>query len=213
MRSRSLVGAIALAVLMAGCTTPPPAPTSSASPSTSDRATSTETPKPTSTASSEPAAKPLTIPGCEILVPIELARANFSDATEYSGESAAARFPLQIEVSGAQAALAGASVFRGCGWAVPMSDGAFRLAVASITPETRASLQAALVTAGFSSVTMGTVTGFDAEADGMVSSLGATYLFTGDVMIVGDGTGTSLTGAITGSALDALRTANPTLSL
>lgn len=207
MRGRILIGAAAIALLLAGCT---PA----AEPSTPDASPSvTESSTPTSEPTVEPVVEPLTIPECEIMVPLALAKSQFSESTEYRGEMTAAEYPVRFDVPGVTAALVGAETFRACAWAVPNSDGFFALSVASITADTRTSLQAELSAAGFASIAMGTVTAFELEGEGAVSSIGATYLFTGDVLIACNGTSTSLTGAITGSALDAMRTANPTLGL
>jgi hypothetical protein len=60
---------------------------------------------------------------------------------------------------------------------------------------------------------MGTVTTYEFERDTDYGYFADTLLFTGDVLIVGGGTTLSLTGAVVGSALDALRTENPTLGL
>lgn len=199
-RARVLLPAVAIALLLAGCT-----PTSTPIP--------TGSPSASATPSVTPAAAPLSIPGCETLLPLALAQDLFSDSTEFFGEFPAVQYGGIFEGPEAADALAGASQSRLCRWGVPNSDGAFSLVVAEIAPEDRAALEAALPAAGFSAVTMGTVTGFDAESEGMVSSLAATHLFTGHVWIVCDGTTLGLTGAVAGSALDALRTANPTLGL
>lgn len=201
------MGAMALALVLAGC-----APTPISSPATPEPSL-TESPTPTVEPTPEPVVEPLTIPNCEVLVPLGFAKAQFSESTEFFGERSAAEYPARFDVAGMPDALVIAERFRGCTWAVPNSDGGFSLAVASVTADTRGSLQSALAEAGFSSTTMGTVTGWELEAEGEVSTVGATYLFTGDVMIVCDGTGIALTGAIAGQALDAMRTANPTLSL
>ncbi|WP_439563630.1 hypothetical protein [Microcella sp.] len=209
MRIRVVMSVVVLSALLSGCADGSSTPSPTAEPSTS----STGSPIPSSEPSAEPIVEPLTIPGCETMVPLAFAKAQFSESTEFFGELTAAEYSFRIEVAGAPEALTSAEVFRGCNWAVPNSDGSFSLAVASVTADTRAAVQAGLAAAGFTSVTMGTVSGFDTEFDGAVSVVGATYLFTGDVMIVCQGTGIALTGAIAGSALDAVRVANPTLSL
>ncbi len=161
----------------------------------------------------EATAEPLSIPECEILLPIALAQSQFGGATEFFGEFPATGFGGRFEVTETVAALAGASQSRLCRWGVPNSDGSFALVVAEIASEDRTALEAALPAAGFSAVTMGTVTGFDAEREGLVSVEAATHLFTGDVWILCDGTTLGLTGVVAASALDALRTANPSLAL
>jgi hypothetical protein len=199
--ARALLPVVTVALLLVGCA---PAPTS----------TPTDTPPPSASPSATPEATalPLSIPECETLLPLALAQDLFSANTEFFGEFAAAQFGVD-GVPEAATALAGAGQWRFCGWGVPSSDGAFTLLVAEIASDDRAALEAALTTAGFTAVTMGTVTGYDSERDGEVSTLADTLLFTGDVMIVCNGTTLSLTGPVTGSALDALRTANPTLGL
>jgi hypothetical protein len=196
--------AVLLAALLAGCGPSPsstPAPTVTSSGSESPSATP------------EPAAQALSIPECETLLPIALARSSFGDATEFLGESPAADYVSRFDIAGADEALDVASPSRTCSWGVPNSDGAFSLVFAEHVAGERPTLEAALAASGFSSVTMGTVTGFDIEREGMVSVEAATHLFTGDVWIFCDGTTLDLTGVVAGSALDALRTANPTLSL
>jgi hypothetical protein len=207
MRGRILIGAAAIALLLAGCTPPAEPSTPESSPPVA------ESPTPTSEPTAEPVVEPLSIPECQTMVPIAFAKAQFSESTEFFGERSAADYPARFDVAGVSEALVGAEVFRGCTWAVPNSDGSFSLAVASVSADTRGSLQSALAEAGFSSITMGTVSTWEFEAEGEVSTLGATYLFTGDVLILSDGTGIALTGAIVGRALDALRTANPSLGL
>lgn len=197
------IAGVSLALLLAGCT-PLPSPSPADSPS--------ESASPTATPSATPEAAPLTIPECETLLPITLAQEYFSDNTEFFGELSPSQFGV-FGVPEAGTALAGASQWRFCIWGVPASDGAFTLLVAEITPEDRSALEAALPAAGFTAVTMGTVTGYDAEREGEVSTLADTLLFTGNVMIVCNGTGLELTGVVTGSALDELRTANPTVGL
>ncbi len=207
MRGRILIGAAAIALLLAGCTPAAEPSTPEASPSVTESPTATVEPTP------EPVVEALTIPDCETMVPLALAKSQFSEATESRGEMTAAEYPVRFDVLGVTDALVGAETFRACAWAVPNSDGFFALAVASITADTRTSLQAELTAAGFASTTMGTVTAFELEGEGPVSGIGATYLFTGDVLIGCNGTSISLTGAIAGSALDAMRTANPALGL
>jgi hypothetical protein len=203
MRAIVPAGMLTLA-LLAGCASPAPSPSAGPSDSPSASATPSATPDVT--------AEPLSIPGCDTLLPLALAQSLFSENTEAFGELAVVQFGVS-DVPAAADAVAGASQSKFCGWGIPSSDGAFTLLVAEVTPADRASVEAELVAAGFSAVAMGTVTGYDATREGEVSTLADTVLFTGDVMIVCNGTSLELTGAVTGSALDALRTANPTLSL
>ncbi len=209
MRAQVVLGVVVLSVLLAGCVDSSGTSSPTATPSSS----ASGSPTPTSEPTVEPVAEPLEIPGCEVMVPLAFAKEQFSPSTEFFGELNAAEYSFRIEVAGAPEVLSSAEVSRACSWGVPNSDGSFSLAVASITADMRASVEAALAAGGFTSVALGTVTGFETEFYGDVSVVSATYLFTGDVMIVSNGTGVALTGSIAGSALDALRTANPTLSL
>jgi hypothetical protein len=201
MRAYVSIAVVTLA-LLAGCAGPAPSDTPGPSGTPPESASPSATPEPA----------PLGIPGCDALLPLVLAQDLFSENTEAFGELATIQFDV-FGVPEAADVLAAAAQSRFCGWGVPNSDGAFTLLVAEITPADRSLVEAALPAAGFSAVTMGTVTGYDAERDGEVSTLATTLLFTGDVMIVCNGTSLDLTGAVTGSALDALRTANPTLGL
>jgi hypothetical protein len=202
---RALVSIAAVAVvLLTGCG--PVTPSASPDPSETLSASATPTPTPTP----EPAA--LVIPECDSLVPLALAKSLFADNTEFIGEFDPAQFAIE-DVPAVAPAVADATQTRYCGWGVPQSDGVFTLFVAEISAADRASLEAALPPAGFSVVTMGTVTTYEFERDTDYGYFADTLLFTGDVLIVGGGTTLSLTGAVVGSALDALRTENPTLGL
>ena len=206
MRPRLVLAcAAAIAIALTGCGSPAPTPTPSATVETSPSATAT--PAPTTTV------EPLTLPDCEQLLPLPLAKSLFSESTEFMGEFPPAEFGGHFEIPEVASALAAAPQARLCRWGVPNSDGAFALVVAELAASDQAPLISALTTAGFSSTTMGTVTSMELEQEGVVSTEAATHLFTGDVWIVCDGTSVFLSGAVSGSALDALRTANPTLGL
>lgn len=207
MRGRILIGAVAIVVLLAGCTPAAEPSTPEASPAV------TESPTPTSEPTVEPVVESLTIPECETLVPLAYAQEQFGGSTAFFGEVTAADYVLRMTVPGAPEALTSAEVFRACSWGVPNSDGFFSLVVASITPDTSGSLQSALAEAGFSAVISGELAWWELEAEGALSTMGATYILSEDVLIVCDGTGTEFTGAIAGKALDAVRTANPALGL
>lgn len=201
------MGAAAIALLLAGCTPAAEPSTPEASPAV------TESPTPTVEPTTEPVVEALTIPECETLVPLTVAQTWFSFDTKYDGEQSAAGYLFRMTVPGAPEVLTSAEVFRACGWSVPNSDGYFSVAVASITPETSASLQSALAEAGFSGTIAGDLAWWNLEAEGAFSLVGATYILTDDVLILCDGTGAELTDAIAGNALDAVRTANPALGL
>jgi hypothetical protein len=192
-------------IALAGCVPSAPEPTRTATAEPSPIATPTPTPTPT--------VEPLTLSGCETLLPLALAKSLFSDNTVFFGEFPAAEFGGHFEIPEIATAIAAAPQARLCRWGVPNSDGAFALVVAELDASDQAPLSAALTTAGFSSTTMGTVTAMELEREGMISLEGATHLFTGDVWIMCDGTSVFLTGAVAGAALDALRTDNPTLGL
>jgi hypothetical protein len=167
------------------------------------------TPKPTPTITVEP----LAIPDCETMLPLADAQDLFSENTAFLGEQPASEFVGRMTIPSIPVVLSTAIPAKGCYWGIPQSDGLFELVVAGITDAERATLQGELSAAGYSETTMGTVTAFELESMNEVSSLGTTHLFTGDVWIVCDGTSVGLSGAVAGAALDALRTANPTLGL
>jgi hypothetical protein len=196
--------ALALAACLPPGAGPTPTPTGS-SPSASAAPTSTPSPTPT--------VEPLAFPGCETMLPLATAQSLFSASTEFLGEFPAADFEGRFDLPAVYDVLDTASPATSCRWGVPNSDGVFFLVVAEVTPGERTALNGALSAAGYSSTTTGTVTALEKEEEGMVSSLAFTHLFTGDVWIFCDGTTLGLTGAVTGSALDAIRTANPALGL
>lgn len=202
-------GAVALAIpalvaVLAGCM-PIPLPTTSATPDPAP--TESESAPPT------PVAEPLSIPGCETLLPIATAQAAFSESTAFLGENVPTEYYPWYQLPPVLTAISGVTVARSCWWGVPSSDGAFSLLVAEIDPATRTSVEAALTAEGFVSVAMGTVTAFEAEREGDFSLEAETHLFTGDVWILCDDGSLSVSGTVAGSALDALRTANPSLGL
>jgi hypothetical protein len=147
------------------------------------------------------------------LVPLAVAQDAFGASTVFFGELSAADYSFRIDVPGASAALTGAANYRGCSWGVPNSDGSFSQAVATLTPSVRASLESSLLAAGFAQYTVDTVSSFQLEYEDFVSTVGATYVFTGDVVIITEGTGIALTETIGSSAYGALIVANPTLPL
>ncbi|MCU1440540.1 MAG: hypothetical protein JWP85_1537 [Rhodoglobus sp.] len=199
----ALTCAAAIVIALSGCGSPAPEPTPSVTAETSPSPTPTPT----------PTVEPVTLSGCEELLPLALAKSLFSENTEFFGEFPPAEFGGHFEIPEIATAIAAAPQARLCRWAVPNSDGAFALVVAELDASDQAPLIAALTTAGFSSTTMGTVTAMELERDGVVSLEGATHLFTGDVWILCDGTSVAFTGEVAASALDALRTDNPTLGL
>jgi hypothetical protein len=202
----------ALVAAIAGCSFPPPTASPSA-PAPATAATSTPTETATETPAPPPEGEPLTIPDCETLLPLALAKSTFSPATEFIGENPANEYSPWYDLPTVRSAIADVSNARACWWGVPHSDGAFSLFVAEIDPTTRESIETALTSEGFSSVVMGTVTGHEAERDGDLSYEAETHLFTGDVWILADNGSLDTSGTVAGSALDALRTANPTRGL
>ena len=195
-----LVGALAACVPVA----PEPTPTPSVTPSPS---ASVASPTPTA----EPA--PLSIPACETLLPLAMARDNFSANTELLGEPAPSDFRGREDVPSILAVLAAASSARVCYWGVPQSDGLFFVTVAVVTPAQRATLESDLAAAGYAETTTGTVTAYELDGMNEVSSLGFTHLFTGDAWIHVDGASVAFSGVIAGQVLDVMRAANPTFGL
>lgn len=197
-----------IATVLVACTpTPAPAPSSSSDP------TPVETGSPTEEPVVEPVVEALTIPDCETLLPITLARSSFADSTEFLGETVPTAYYPWYQLPAVNTAIAGVTVARSCWWGIPNSDGSFNLLVAEIDPATQSSIEAALDTAGFSSTVMGTLTAREAYGEGGVGTIAETHLFTSNVWILADDGDLSVSGAVAGSALDALRTANPTLGL
>jgi hypothetical protein len=197
-----------LILALAACAPLPPAPSATPSP-TAAAAKPTPAPSPTPTVTVEP----LAIPECETMLQLAMARDLFSERTEFLGETPASEFVGRMTVPSIPVVLSTASPARACLWGVPQSDGLFALAVAGVTAAERATLTGELAASGYAETTMGTVTAFELEGMNEVGSTGTTHLFTGGVWIVCDGTSTGLSGAVAGQALDALRTANPTLGL
>jgi len=198
---------VALVALLAGCDPVPPEPTPTSTPVVEP----VETPTPTS--DPEPVAEPLTIPDCETLVPLALAKSSFAESTVFLGEGVPTEYYPWWQVPAVNSAIAGVTVARSCWWGIPNSDGSFNLLVAEIDPATRASVEAALTSGGFYNVYMGTVTGREAGRDGDNGYEAETHLFAGEVWILSDNHSMEGTAAISDSALAAMRAANPTLGL
>lgn len=198
-RTLILAVAIATTAVVAGCSPTSPEPTSTNSP-------------PADAAPTEaPTVEALTIPDCEMLLPIDVARTTFGDSVEFMGEGALTDSSGWFELPEITTALADAPQGTLCTWGAPNSDGSFTLHVAET--DNRAELEAALPGAGFTPTTMGTVTAYEATGEDMVSTIAATHLFTGNVWIMSNATSLATTGEVAGSALDALRSANPTAGL
>ncbi|MBX3100426.1 MAG: hypothetical protein KF761_12720 [Salinibacterium sp.] len=181
-------------------------------------ATASATPSPTATIASPtptptPTVEPLSIPDCLTLLPLAVARDNFSASTELLGEPAASDFQGREDVATIRVVLSNASSSRVCYWGVPNSDGLFFVTVAFINPGQRAALESDLAAAGYAQTTTGTVTAYELDGMNEVSSLGFTHLFTGDAWIHVDGSSIAFSGVIAAQVLDAMRAANPTLGL
>jgi hypothetical protein len=200
---RALLASVVVLVALAGCAAEPPAPTPT--PTTSATAVK-PTPKPTPTTT----LPPLAIPDCETLLPLASAKALFGANTEFLGETPAGEYVGRLGVPSEPVVLSTASPARACRWGVPNSDGVFSVVVAGITDAEQATLQAELLTKGYAETSPGT---FQLAAEGEASSLGTTQLFSGDSWIIADMTTLDSSAAVAGSALDALRTANPDLAL
>jgi len=203
---------VALVALLTGCD-PTPAPAPTASESTEPKPIVTIEPTPGGEPGEEPVAASLTIPDCETLLPIALAKSSFADSTEFLGETVATDYYPWFQPAAVTTAIDGVTVARACWWGIPNSDGSFSLLVAEIDPATQASIETALTAEGFSSVEMGTLTARENGREGEVGYEAETHLFTGNVWILADDGDLSVSGIVAGSALDALRTANPTLGL
>jgi len=197
----------ALVATVVGCSPVPPAPSASETSGPTPTSTESETPEP------DPVAEPLSIPDCETLLPVALAKSAFGDSTEFLDETVPTEYYPWYQLPPVITAISAVTLARSCWFGIPNSDGAFSFLVAEIDPATQASIEAALDAEGFTSVAMGTVTAREAEREGDFSLEAETHLFTGTVWILVDDGTLSVSGIVAGSALDALRTANPTLGL
>ena len=203
MKPQLVVALAAVTVALAGCAPSGPEP----SPSPTETASGSPSP------SATPTAEPVTIVDCEVLLPIEQARMLFGDATEFLGERAPTESSGWFPVAEIDSTLAAASQAKACAWGVPNSDGVFTIHAVEVTEEQRTTLEAALTAAGFTSVTSGTVTAYEMTGENEVGTTAATHLFSGTVWVMANAAALSTTGPAAASALDALRTANPTLGL
>ena len=191
----------AVVIALAGCALTGTEPSPSATPSPSETSTPT------------PSAEPLTLVECEVLLPIDQARALFGADTEFLGERPIAESGGWFPLAEIDSTLADATQVRSCAWGVPNSDGVFTVAAVEVTPEQRSTLETALTDAGFTDVTTGTVTGFEMTGENEVGPTAATHLFSGPVWIMSNAADLGTTGPAANAALESLRTANPTLGL
>lgn len=206
INAAAIAGAAALVLALAGCD-PTPAPGATGTADATPVESVTPSPEPTLVV------EPLTIPDCETLLPLALAQSSFGGSTAFLGENPPTNYYPWYQLPPVITAISGVTLARSCWWGIPNSDGAFSLLVAEIDPATQASIEAALDAEGFSSTVMGTVTAREGERDGDFQHEAETHLFTGNVWILCDDGSLSVSGIVTGSALDALRSANPTMGL
>jgi len=202
---RRILIAVAAVFLLAGCGPIEPTPTSTLVVEPVE--TTSPAPEP------EPVVEPLTIPDCEALLPIALAKSSFAESTVFLGEEEPTEYYPWWQVPAVNSAIAGVTVARSCWWGIPNSDGSFNLLVAEIDAATRASLEDALTTEGFSPLFLGSVSGREAGRNSDGGYEAETHLFTGNVWILSDNHSMEGTAAVSDSALEAMRAANPTLGL
>lgn len=206
-RIQSLAISVALLSALAACTPVVSTPTPSATPKPAVSAK----PKPTPTPTPTPTPAGLVVPGCDALLTLDQAKADFNnDRVEFIGEFGVDDFdPASTAARAAQQA---AAPVRFCVWGIPNSDGGFSVTVGALASVDRDALIASLSASGYSSVTQGTITAMEyTPVD--ESESGGTHLFTGDVWIFVPGFRTAFTGTVAGQVLDSMRTANPTLGL
>jgi hypothetical protein len=184
MRSIHALGAVVLVVALAACTPAAPKPT------------------PTVTVT------PLTIPDCETMLPLTVARALFGAKTEFVGETPAAEFVPAGAVPSLPVVMSTASPTRACRWGIPNSDGAFSLLVAAITDAERQTLVGELTAGGFAETTTGALSQYALDGE-----LAATYLFSQRALVLSQAPVLDVSASVSDAALDALRTANPSLGL
>lgn len=202
---RLLIAATAV-LLLTGCG-PTPAPTPTVSPS------ETPTPIETVTPTADPVVEPLTIPDCETLVPLALAKSSFAESTVFLGEEVPTEYYPWWQVPAVNSAISGVTLARSCWWGIPNSDGSFNLLVAEIDAATRATLEASLTAEGFYPLFLGSVSGREAGRNSDGGYEAETHLFTGNVWILSDNHSVEGAAAVADSALAAMRAANPTLGL
>ncbi|TQO20099.1 hypothetical protein FB472_1710 [Rhodoglobus vestalii] len=199
----AVASAALLMLALAGCVS-----------SDTDSSTTTPSPTPTSTAGDPtplPTTEPLIVPGCENLLPLTTAKDLFSPSTEFldDRDTAAAEY---YDLPELDTVAANSTISKNCIWGVPNSGGAFTLTVADINNTDAANLTAALLSAGYLSVTSGGVTTFEFTTEGDTGTIARTHYLVGDLWIYVDGTSPSLTTEVADRALDEIRTANPTRS-
>ncbi|WP_354500969.1 hypothetical protein [Mycetocola sp. 2940] len=204
MRLQFVVVCAAVGLALAGCAAP------GAEPSPTDPSAS---PTPSATASPTPTPESLTIVECEVMLPIDQARAIFAEDTEFLGERPPTESGGWFPLAEIDSTLADAAQAKACTWGVPNSDGVFTIHAVEVTAEQRSSLEAALADEGFTDVSTGTATSFEKSGETEVSPIAATHLFSGPLWIMANSNDLSTTGAVANAALEAHRTANPTLGL
>jgi hypothetical protein len=196
----------ALVSALAGCSiSVTPLSTDPTTPAETEPSAVAESPSP------EPEPASLTIGRCDDLFTLEQAKSLVGPTAVLLEENPASDYRIWFDVPALRTEISGLADGVSCWWGIPNSDYSVVLLVAKIDPATRASIEATLDTEGFSSVVMGTVTARELAPDEEYRA--ETHLFTGDLWIISDGPVTDMTGTVAGSALDAVRTANPTLGL
>jgi hypothetical protein len=182
----------------------------SAGPSTTD---ATTPPVVAETTAPEPDAEPatLTIGGCDDLFTLAQAKELLSPTAVLLEETPANEYRIWFDVPALSSQISGLTEGVSCWWGVPNSDYSVTLLVAKIDPATRASLEATLTTEGYSSVVTRSISAYGTAPEGEYRS--ESHLFTGDLWILADGPAESMTSTLSESALDAMRTANPSLGL
>ena len=200
--------ATALVSTLSGCSPtiilPPAEP---ATPSSTTPPTEAETPTPT------PAPLALSIPGCDNLLTLDEAKSLQGPTTVFLGESPANEYSPWFEVPAVRTAISGVTVGKSCWWGIPNSDSSFYVFVAEIDPATRASIESALTTEGYSSAVVGARTVHSKEGDADFTYRGEVHQFSGDLWILSDGANLDISGVAADRAFDATQAANPTLGL
>ena len=206
----TLLIAAALVAALSGCSLSVTLPTDEPS-----APTSTSTPEPDSvespTATAEPAA--LSIPGCDSLLTLDLAKSLQGPTTVFLGESPANEYTPWFEVPAVRTAITGLTEGQSCWWGIPNSDGSFYVLVTEIDPSTRASVESALTAEGYSTAVVGARTVRAKEGDDDFTYRGEVHQFSGDLWILSDGANLDISGVAADSAFDAIDAANPTLGL
>jgi hypothetical protein len=155
----------------------------------------------------------LSIPGCDNLLTLDQAKSLQGPTTVFLGEGPANEYSPWFEVPAVRTAISGLTEGRSCWWGIENSDVSFYVFVTEIDPTTRASIESALTSEGYSSAVVGARTVYSKEGDADFTYRGEVHQFSGDLWILSDGANLDISGVAADLAFDAIQADNPTLGL